>query len=241
MRELTPKDFNIVVPCFNEEKTVRNVLLDFLSLGVNRVIVVDDGSKDRTAKILKDFPVTVLTNKRNRGQGYSILRGLSYSYNLKETNYTITADADWQHKREDIIKVIEVASRYNPKLVYAIRMAYYKVPFTKLISNIAAQITLSYILRIKIKDPLCGLRAFRRDIIPYLQFRDRYEWAVDCAKFIDKNIRDAKAVYVKSHYSKYSLSKGLVLKKGFRFFINTLSYEVKSKFKKAEESFNYNQ
>lgn len=235
----TPKkrnlSFNLVVPCFNEGKVVRKNLTKLLTIGFKSIIFVDDGSNDDTYNQINDLPITILRNKRNYGQGYSIALGLKYSYLQGNSDYTITADADGQHTTDDIQRVIRATQKDRPLLTYAVRNFAHNVPLSKRISNTFARITVRLFFRISIPDPYCGLRAFSNEIIPKVSFRDRFEWNVDCAKLITKYKEKACQVNVIAHYSKYSLSKGLRLIEGGKLFVSLIKDEVKNIFLNRNE------
>ena len=61
----------VLIPCFNEEKAIGEVVSSAMKLG-RPVIVVDDGSEDRTAEIASEFPVELLRHPHQRGNGRRI-------------------------------------------------------------------------------------------------------------------------------------------------------------------------
>ena len=88
-------DLSIVIPAYNEEKRIGRYLQSIRNhfkkshLKIE-IIVVDDGSKDRTAVIAKKSGAKVFTNNPNRGKGYSVKRGMG----LAKGNVILFADAD---------------------------------------------------------------------------------------------------------------------------------------------------
>ena len=96
---------SIVIPAYNEEESLPPYLpevLEFVQANNMKLIVVNDGSKDRTAEILKGFSgyheLEVVTHKKNRGYGGALKSGIKAA----KTDYVITIDADGQHYLEDV-------------------------------------------------------------------------------------------------------------------------------------------
>jgi glycosyltransferase involved in cell wall biosynthesis len=71
------------------------------------VVVVDDGSSDRTHAECVDFPVALLRHSTNLGQGAAIQTGITYALTLSGAKYIVTFDADGQHKTGDVVSLIE--------------------------------------------------------------------------------------------------------------------------------------
>ncbi|MCK4978939.1 MAG: glycosyltransferase family 2 protein, partial [Candidatus Delongbacteria bacterium] len=90
-------NFKILVPAYNAERYIGDLLHKFTEMGLlDRVVVVDDGSKDRTLQICKDRKVTVLSNKTNGGKGSALKKGFKYMIeNIIE--FFLTIDSDLQH------------------------------------------------------------------------------------------------------------------------------------------------
>ena len=70
----------IVIAAYNEEKNIDNVLKYLSNLNYS-IIVIDDGSEDKTSKIVKKYSVILLKHIINRGQGASLVTGTKYAYN----------------------------------------------------------------------------------------------------------------------------------------------------------------
>jgi len=94
---------SVVIPAYNEEKTIDALLfrtekaLEALNLPYE-LIVIDDGSIDKTRHLAKRHKVTVISNGNNQGKGYAIRRGLQGAGG----ELVVTMDADGSHRPEDI-------------------------------------------------------------------------------------------------------------------------------------------
>ncbi|PWU08277.1 MAG: glycosyltransferase family 2 protein [Terriglobia bacterium] len=90
----------MIVPCYNEERTVGAVLESLLSFGYT-VVAVDDGSTDNSWKVTCTLPVHALRHPINLGQGAALQTGMSYA--LREgAALVVHFDADGQHAAEQI-------------------------------------------------------------------------------------------------------------------------------------------
>ncbi|MEM5830979.1 MAG: glycosyltransferase family 2 protein [Candidatus Aenigmatarchaeota archaeon] len=96
-----------IVPAFNEEKTIDEVVKRLKKLNFE-VIVVDDGSRDKTYEIAKKSGAIVIKHKKNKGKGFAIKTGIEYVIeNLPNTKYIILIDADLQHLPEEAPRLIK--------------------------------------------------------------------------------------------------------------------------------------
>ncbi|MBN1541607.1 glycosyltransferase family 2 protein [candidate division KSB1 bacterium] len=108
------KKLLIVVPTYNEEKNLPQVLNELLLLQnplsewqiQSKVLIVDDGSKDRSAEIAKQAGVDVLQLPINLGYGAALQSGFIYALENK-VDLVISIDADGQHQPSDILKIVE--------------------------------------------------------------------------------------------------------------------------------------
>lgn len=91
----------IIIPTYNNAHTLADVINDVL-LYTTRIIVVNDGSTDATADILKQFPtLDVISYATNKGKGIALRRGISRAQE-KGYRYAISIDSDGQHFAKDL-------------------------------------------------------------------------------------------------------------------------------------------
>ena len=94
----------IVIPVYNHEATVADVVRQSLELGYP-VLVVDDGSTDSTYEKIQDIPgVVILRHLLNRGKGAALLTGFAEA--AKSVDWAVTLDADGQHRPDDIPRLL---------------------------------------------------------------------------------------------------------------------------------------
>src|SRR3990170_1095624 len=89
-----------VIPAFNEEEQISNIVKKTKKY-VDCVIVVDDGSKDRSGALAREGGAKVISLKENRGKGFALRTGFREALKLNP-EFVITLDSDGQHKPEQI-------------------------------------------------------------------------------------------------------------------------------------------
>lgn len=110
----------VLIPCLNEEKAIESVVKSVLRLGAP-VIVVDDGSDDRTPEIVGALPVTLLRHAHRQGKGEALRTGFQEALR-QNFDAVVTMDGDGQHLAEDIPRLVEVGERYPDHIVIGARL-----------------------------------------------------------------------------------------------------------------------
>ena len=101
----------IIIPAYNEQANIRKVLDEWYPIaeshnqeGKSRIVVVNDGSRDNTGKILEEYaaghPLLIHLNEKNRGHGGAVLRGYSYAVQ-QGADYVFQTDSDGQTRPEE--------------------------------------------------------------------------------------------------------------------------------------------
>jgi glycosyltransferase involved in cell wall biosynthesis len=115
----------VIVPAFNEERTICKVLCDLIALKVDipmEIIVLSDGSTDRTASIVLDplhiFNVRFIENEMNQGKGNVVRQGIA----LANYSHTLIFDADLEYFASDIPKMFQVIKSGYADVVFGSRV-----------------------------------------------------------------------------------------------------------------------
>ncbi len=148
------KKIFIIIPAFNEEKTISEVVKN-VKLYSDNIVVINDNSTDSTGTMAEEAGAIVANHKINKGYDGALNSGFSEAYK-RGADIFITFDADGQHKHEDLKKVIEFILNGDFDLVIAQRS---KV--LHFCERIFAVYTNKFF---NIKDPLCGLKAYTREV-----------------------------------------------------------------------------
>ena len=114
---------SIIIPCFNEEKTISLVINKILTNypGEKEIIVIDDYSNDKTREILKSELENkidkLIFNKKNYGKGFSIREGI----NVAEGDVVLIQDADLEYDPSDYNKLLKPIEKGVADVVYGSR------------------------------------------------------------------------------------------------------------------------
>ncbi len=155
----------IVIPAYNEEKSIVRVVDDIINnYPQYDYVIVNDGSKDNTAKICKEHGYNYVNLPVNLGLAGAFQTGLKYAY-LEGYDYAIQFDADGQHRPEYIADILdEMQKGYD--IVIGSRFVNEKKPFS---ARMIGSFLISFALRIttgkKIKDPTSGMRMFDKKLL----------------------------------------------------------------------------
>jgi glycosyltransferase involved in cell wall biosynthesis len=110
----------VLIPCLNEEGAIGRVVGEALALGLP-VIVVDDGSDDRTPDIVGALPVTLLRHPARRGKGEALRTG--FREVLRQGfDAVVTMDGDGQHLASDIPAILAASREYPGSIVIGARI-----------------------------------------------------------------------------------------------------------------------
>jgi glycosyltransferase involved in cell wall biosynthesis len=157
-----------VIPAYNEEKHVGGVVRRTRQV-LDNVLVVDDGSADKTADRAREAGAEVIVHEQNRGKGETIKSGLRYFLD-RQFDLVVILDADGQHPPEEIDRFVTAAlSADEPKLILGTRMNdLSSMPFVRRIVNRWMSRQISAACGQEIPDTQCGFRMVHRQLIPEL-------------------------------------------------------------------------
>ena len=146
----------IIIPSFNELYSLKKILKQLSKK--YKLIVIDDGSKDSTSKMLNAFKIESITNKKNIGYEKSLIKAFNYTIkkypNIKNI---ITFDADGEHKTSDLNKIIIFSKIRKPALLICNRKNIKR--FSEKIINYF------FMIKFNVEDPLSGLKIYNIKIL----------------------------------------------------------------------------
>jgi glycosyltransferase involved in cell wall biosynthesis len=160
------------IPVFNEERHVSRVVAE-VGRFVEDILVVDDGSTDRTGDILSDTPgIMVIRHPENRGYGRSLIDAFNYARRM-DYDWLITLDSDNQHEPSRIPAFIDRAARGDADVVSGSRYLVdlpdnTTAPEDRRRINVRITRMLNRILGLSLTDAFCGFKAYRVGALPRL-------------------------------------------------------------------------
>src|SRR5512147_78076 len=110
----------IVIPAYNEERTVAEVVSSAVKVA-DRVVVVDDGSRDKTSVMARQAGALVVRHAINRGLGAALGTGIETANRLN-AEAVVTMDADGQHRTEDAARIFDRLAKGDVDFVLGSRM-----------------------------------------------------------------------------------------------------------------------
>jgi dolichol-phosphate mannosyltransferase len=154
----------VAIPVYNEEKYIDRVIPRVLEFASD-VLVIDDGSSDRTPALLANYPVEVIRHARNRGYGHSLQDAFRWA-SVDGFDWVITMDCDEQHEPEAIPAFRDAIEADDADVIsgsrYLAQVASDSAPpanrraINKMITE-----ELNTRLGLSITDAFCGFKAYR--------------------------------------------------------------------------------
>ncbi len=164
--------FAVLIPAHNEAKVIGNLVNAVRQKGY-AVIVVDDGSADKTGDIARGQGAEVLTNDPRRGKGAALQRGFEH---ILERGYdgVVAMDGDGQHAVEDIETFLEKARYFPDSVITGNRMGDPKgMPVVRKLTNMFMSGMISLVCRQSIPDTQCGFRYIGAKVLKNIQLSCR--------------------------------------------------------------------
>jgi len=201
------KDYALIIPCFNEEKTIAKTINEVRNCGYE-FLVIDDGSTDKTLDIIKDTTEFYLTYSQNRGKGYAIKKGAKRL--IKEGfNWIIVVDSDGQSNISNIADVLKLRHIHpKTKILIGNRLNNHSnMPTIRFLANKTMSWVISLLSGQNIPDSQCWLKIVHKDVFKLDLKCDRYDFETELLvkagrkgyQIISENIDCIYSKNIKSH------------------------------------------
>jgi glycosyltransferase involved in cell wall biosynthesis len=198
----------VLIPCLNEEAAIHAVIESVLALGAP-VIVIDDGSHDRTPEIVATLPVTLLRNDERRGKGEALRRGFREALR-QGYDAVLTMDGDGQHLASDIPRIVAAAAQYPGHIVIGARLLdREQQPKGRRRANAVADWGISWACAQPIADTQSGQRWYPRaalDLVDLPAQNFVFEAAILIAASREKNLGVVSVPIASRYHGEFRLS-----------------------------------
>ncbi|NOZ69467.1 MAG: glycosyltransferase family 2 protein [Deferribacteres bacterium] len=188
---LNGKRIAVIIPALNEEKTLPRVLDDIQKDLVDEVVIVDNGSRDRTPFIARERGATLLFEAR-KGYGYPCLKGIEY-LKTKKPDIVVFVDGNYSDHPDEIIRLVEPVVYEDYDLVLGSRImgrvekGALRVPVR--FGNLLATVLIRLLYGFRYTD-IGPFRAIKFDRLLALDMKDNYGWTVEMqVKAVKKGYR----------------------------------------------------
>ncbi len=222
---------SVIVPVYNESKTIRQILEKINSLDIDKeIIVVDDGSSDDTARILgtiKYDNLKVIHHTSNRGKGAAVLTGLAHA----QGEFVVIQDADLEYDPNDYFKLLETIKNNNADIVLGARFTReYKGEFIHKLGNRFLTVLLNLLFKVRFNDCFTCYKLLRREAINGLNLKAQgFDIEIEIiAKALKKKLRVVETDI--SYFPRsYSEGKKIRCRDGLCAALSILKYRFTSK------------
>ena len=155
----------LVLPVYNEERVIKDLIFEFLSSDPTlNILVIDDDSGDNTSRILdsiNESRLTVIHNEANLGHGLSVTKGLTFALNMG-AEVVLTADGDGNYLVGDVLNLLQTLENSNLHLVEGIRIRR-DDPWFRRIASFTTRLLVFIRSKHRTKDANTPFHAFRAE------------------------------------------------------------------------------
>lgn len=184
-QELTTSDklsIRILIPAFNEESSIAKVI-HALPAHLDEIIVINNGSTDRTLEKAKAAGATVLHEPR-RGYGYACLKGIHYvQLHFPNTDIIVFMDGDFSDDANDLPDLLHPILHHACDFVIGARVSSLRQPNSMTVPQIFGNWLATSLMRVLMHSPFTDLgpfRAIKLDKLIALNMQDKtYGWTVE--------------------------------------------------------------
>lgn len=165
------KETIIIIPAYNEENNITPLIKEIQDkVSGAAILVIDDGSRDRTARVAEKAGAMVMRLPFNMGYGAALQTGFKYAL-LKRYMYVVQMDADGQHDPDSIRDLLNEVKKENADVVIGSRFlggsSEYKTSGVRRIGMALFSKIASVIIGQPVTDPTSGYQALNRDAIRF--------------------------------------------------------------------------
>lgn len=173
----------VLLPAYNEEENIQAVIKEAKKyLPKSKIVVVDDGSTDKTYRLAKKTGVTVIRHEKNKGKGEALKTGFKYFLKSSE-DVVIVADTDRQYQIKDADKLLKPIEHRQADFVTGYR-DWGILPFRHILGNFVWRTFFNLLFGTRFKDTNCGFIALTKNAMKKIRHTGG-GYIIENAIFID--------------------------------------------------------
>jgi len=219
---------SVIIPVFNEAKTIREILEKINSVAIDKeMIVVDDGSSDGTDRILRNIRfdnLKVIHHTSNRGKGAALLTGLANAVG----EFIIIQDADLEYDPNDYLKLIDAIKQDGVDIVLGARFIKgYRGLLLHKLGNRCVTALMNFLFNARLNDSYTCYKLFRRGVLNSLNLKSR-RFDIE-AEIVAKSLKKGLCIIeVPISYCprRYSEGKKIRWRDGLEAIISIIRYRL---------------
>ncbi|MCM8787747.1 MAG: glycosyltransferase family 2 protein [Candidatus Omnitrophica bacterium] len=217
----------VLIPTYNEEKTIAQVIQDIPrnveKINEIEILVIDDGSADKTVSIARNAGATVISYSKNKGLGFVFSRGIEEALK-RGADILVNIDADAQFNPKEIPKLIKPILEKKAEMVAGTRFesknSLSQIPFLKKWGNRVFTSLINILTREKFTDTQCGFRAYSREALLRLNLFGRFTYTQEV--FLDLVNKGLKIEQIPITVRYYKERQAKISASFFRYFLQTI-------------------
>ena len=234
----------VIIPTYNEKENIKKIILKVFSLEKQfEVLIVDDGSPDGTAKIVKDMQKKFQKNLHIQERTGKLGLGTAYIHGFKwglknNYDYIFEMDADFSHNPDDLIKLYNACAKDNGDLSIGSRyingVNIVNWPMSRLLMSFFASKYVKTITGMPIHDSTAGFKCYKKEVlqkidldkIQFIGYAFQIEMKFTAWKY-GFNIIEVPVIFTDRQEGNSKMSSGIF----FEAFIGVMQMKIKSYFK----------
>ena len=214
-------NFWAIIPAFNEEKDIAGIVKRTKKY-VKKVVIVDDGSNDKTSRYAEKAGAIVLRHIINLGKGAALKTGCDFAIK-KSAALIVVLDADAQHNPDNIPKFLEKLDKCS--IVFGYRKLSSKMPFVLRFGNWFISDITRLLYGINLKDTQCGFRAFTAEAYKKLRW-NASDYSMESEMIARAGKQNLKYVQIPIETIYSDRYKGTTIIDGMKIVLNMIWWKL---------------
>jgi glycosyltransferase involved in cell wall biosynthesis len=228
----SPK-LSVIIPVYNEENHIEKIIPEVQNAPIkiaSEIIIVDDGSTDKTINILKKYSpnknLKIVYLPKNKGKGAAIREGLKFATG----DIILIQDADDEYSVKDYPAILEPIIQGNAQIVYGSRFLgrISQMRWQNFLANKILTSTANILYGLKITDEATAYKAFKKEVIKSLKLKcERFEFCPEVTAKVAKKGFKIQEVPITYHARNIKTGKKIRPKDAFSAFWTLIKYRFK--------------